>query len=86
MKKETAAEILTAFNNWRRGAEIPQPDPTEIGQAIDAAIEALKSPKGDANDFEVKLYALINQHCKAGLKKPELIDKMKYVLRSCEVS
>jgi len=86
MKNETAIEVLTAFNAWRRGAEIPQPNPREIGQAIDVAIEVMKSPKGDANDFEVKLYALINKHCKAGLKKPELIEKMKYVLRSCEVS
>ena len=86
MKNETAAEILTVFNAWWREAEIEHPSHKGIGQAIDMAIEVMKSPKGDANDFEVKLYALINKHCKAGLKKPELIEKMKYVLRSCEVS
>lgn len=24
-------EFLKTFNQWRRGAEIPQPNPTEIG-------------------------------------------------------
>jgi len=86
MNNETAIEILTGLNTWWREAEKEHPSDKGIGQAIDVAIKAMKSPKGDANDFEVKLYALINQHCKAGLKKPELIDKMKYVLRSCEVS
>ena len=43
MKNETAAETLTRYNEWRRGAEIEQPDPTEIGLAIDAAIHALKN-------------------------------------------
>ena len=43
MKNEIAAQTLTRYNEWRRGAEIEQPDPTEIGLAIDAAIRALKN-------------------------------------------
>ena len=43
MKYETAIEVLTAFNAWRRGADIPQPDPREAGQAIDVVIDALKN-------------------------------------------
>ena len=39
---ETAA-ILRQFNEWRRGDEdIPQPDPREIGEAIDAAIAMIE--------------------------------------------
>jgi hypothetical protein len=39
---ETAA-ILRQFNEWRRGDEdIPQPDPREIGEAIDAAVEMIE--------------------------------------------
>ena len=39
---ETAA-ILRQFNEWRRGDEdIPQPDPREIGAAIDAAVEMIE--------------------------------------------
>ena len=38
---ETTA-ILRQFNERRRGAEgIPQPDPREIGEAIDAAVEMI---------------------------------------------
>lgn len=39
---ETAA-ILRQFNEWRRGDEdIPQFDPREIGEAIDAAIAMIE--------------------------------------------
>ena len=39
--KETAA-ILRQYNQWRRGDEdIPQFDPREIGEAIDAAVEMI---------------------------------------------
>lgn len=38
---ETAA-ILRQFNEWRRGDEdIPQFDPRDIGEAIDAAVEMI---------------------------------------------
>jgi len=43
MKNETAIEVLTAYIAWWRGAEIQQPNPREIGFAIDLAIEALKN-------------------------------------------
>ena len=40
---ETAA-ILRQYNQWRRGnlEGMPQPDPREIGEAIDAAIEMIE--------------------------------------------
>ena len=39
MTPAEATNILRQFNEWRRGDEdIPQPDPREIGEAIDAAI------------------------------------------------
>ena len=39
---ETAA-FLRQFNKWRRGDEdIPQPDPREIGEVIDAAVEMIE--------------------------------------------
>lgn len=48
---ETAA-ILRQFNEWRRGdyepSEQPEPpDPREIGEAIDAAIELIESAEED---------------------------------------
>ena len=43
---ETTA-ILRQFNEWRRGDEdIPQPDPREIGEAIDAAVEMIERMDG----------------------------------------
>jgi hypothetical protein len=41
MTKEEALKILIEYNLWRRGAEMPQPHPFVIGQAIDVAIECL---------------------------------------------
>jgi hypothetical protein len=41
MKTTEAIKVLTEFNHWRRGAEMPQPDPKVIGLAIDKAIEVL---------------------------------------------
>ena len=39
--------ILRQFNAWRRGDEdIPQFDPREIGEAIDAAVEMIERMDG----------------------------------------
>ena len=40
---ETAAK-LRQYNQWRRGnlEGMPQPDPREIGEAIDAAVEMIE--------------------------------------------
>lgn len=40
----------------------------------------------NANVFEKELYALINKHIKTGLSKIDLVNKMKYVTKSCEMS
>ena len=43
MTPTETADILRQFNEWRRGDEyIPQFDPREIGEAIDAAIEMIE--------------------------------------------
>ena len=43
MTPAETANILRQFNEWRRGDEnIPQFDPREIGEAIDAAIEMIE--------------------------------------------
>jgi hypothetical protein len=42
MKTEKAIKVLRDYNLWRRGNEdMEQPDPREIGEAIDDAIEAM---------------------------------------------
>lgn len=40
-----ALKILHAYQRWRRGANIPMPEPKEIGEAIDVAIRALRTIK-----------------------------------------
>ena len=35
------AEYLRNYNDWRRGADTEQPDPTELGERIDSAIASL---------------------------------------------
>ena len=46
----TPTEVTTAlrqFNDWRRGADVLQPKPREIGMAIDAAVEMIESAEED---------------------------------------
>ena len=56
---ETAA-ALRQFNEWRRGDYAPedqptQPDPVEIGEAIDAAVEMIERMR----DVEVALREIV---------------------------
>ena len=43
MKIKKIINHLHYFQKWRRGANIKQPNPTEIGKAIDGAIRELRS-------------------------------------------
>lgn len=44
MTTQQIVEYLRHYNEWRRGNDAPQPDPTEVGKAIDAACEAMEHP------------------------------------------
>jgi hypothetical protein len=41
MEIKQAIEIVEQFNKWRRGAELPHPNPIEVGIAIDVIINEL---------------------------------------------
>lgn len=43
MKVKEVINQLHNFQKWRRGADIEQPNPTEIGKAIDGAIRELRN-------------------------------------------
>lgn len=46
MKETKAAQVLSRYNKWRRGTgRHQQPDPLEVGEAIDVAVAALKGCK-----------------------------------------
>jgi hypothetical protein len=50
MTKKQTIDFLINFNKWRRGSEtIKQPNPREIGIAIDNAIKFLKQIKENNN-------------------------------------
>lgn len=34
--------FLQNYNDWRRGADVPMPEPSEIGRALDRVIEILR--------------------------------------------
>ena len=42
MNLKKAHDILATHQKWRRGADIPQTDPRELGEAIDVVLEYLK--------------------------------------------
>lgn len=42
MELSEIIKYLEYYQSWRRGADIPQPDPVELGKVIDYVIEHLK--------------------------------------------
>jgi hypothetical protein len=42
MTIDEAIELLELYNEWRRGAETPQPNPADVGIAIEMVIRELK--------------------------------------------
>ena len=56
MTPAEVAATLRQFNEWRRGDETTaQPDPREIGEAIDAAVEMIERTR----DVEAALRAAV---------------------------
>lgn len=45
MTHDEALKILHTYQKWRRGANIPMPEPKEIGEAIDVSIRVLRTIK-----------------------------------------
>lgn len=74
-------ETLRQYNRWRRGADIPQPKPVEIGEAIDAAIEDIRTLR-EANAELVRWKGEItNRRIMRGLPFPDDYDESpKYAL------
>jgi hypothetical protein len=45
MTTNKAIELLKKYNEWRRGAEVEMPHPSEIGLAIEIVIKEITSRK-----------------------------------------
>ena len=46
----------------------------------------IQNVSGSASDFYNDLMKLINNYCKEGLGKPDLVKKMEYATDSCKMS
>ena len=49
MNKQDVVKILKQYNEWRRGSEIPQPNPKLIGEVIDEAIKIIENEHNTSN-------------------------------------
>lgn len=47
----TNTETLKTYNEWRRGAKIPQPNPADIGIAIDGVLNELEELRANNNEL-----------------------------------
>jgi hypothetical protein len=51
MKTEQAIQVLREFNLWRRGNEdMDQPDPREIGEAIDSVLVSIQKAEAELDE------------------------------------
>ena len=51
MKTEKAIQVLRDYNLWRRGnEEMEQPDPREIGEAIDSVLLAIQKAEAERDE------------------------------------
>ena len=51
MKTEKAIQILRDYNLWRRGnEEMEQPDPREIGEAIDSVLVSIQKAEAERDE------------------------------------
>lgn len=51
MNVNVLSDQLREFNAWRRGADGPQPNPTEIGELIDSAADRLEVLERESQEF-----------------------------------
>lgn len=58
---------------------------TVCGDCWDKQFEE-KDSKILAKEFEEKAFKLINQYVKSGLQKPDLIEKLEWIVGSCKMS
>ena len=45
MTLQEALKHLEYYQKWRKGADMPQPDPKKVSEALDIAINILKNMK-----------------------------------------
>lgn len=54
MCKEELIDFLEHAQRWRKGADIPMPQPKDLGIAYKAVIQVLKDSDEDVTDFVLR--------------------------------
>lgn len=54
MKKKELLARLRYYQNWRKGADTPQPHPREVTQIIDSAITVIE--RANTKQVDISLY------------------------------
>ena len=54
MTPTEAADILRQFNDHRRGCAVPSPKPSQIGRALDAAVEMIERMDGALDSLLIR--------------------------------
>jgi hypothetical protein len=73
MTEKEAILLLITYNDWRRGDEIPMPEPKQIGNAIDTVVNAWKERNADGGktiDHNVEANEVVK-------RKPILVAKLR---------
>lgn len=56
----TNTQTLKTYNEWRRGADIPQPNPTDIGVAIDGVLSELEHLQKENEKLKAAVNAVVD--------------------------
>jgi len=82
--EELVQKIYDKWNHkWRESAISAE---ESIKEAIKDALNLANQRSVLDEYFYTDLMKLINEHCKNGLSKPDLVSKMKYATQSCVMS
>ena len=77
MELQQAIELLKNYNKWRRGAEISQPNPTEIGVAISVVLESMEPSEKDSElEIAVKEMRVLQKAYFAGRDR-QILERSK---------
>lgn len=75
MNLQTAIETLEIYNAWRKGEDVPQPKPKQIGKAIDLCV-TYHSKRLNRYKIRDQFIDLIKKHGK--LSVPEIAERINY--------
>ena len=77
MKTEKAIQILRDYNLWRRGnEEMEQPDPREIGEAIDSVLVAIQKAEAELDEARADLGHLKEQLDYTRKQRDKMVDDL----------